>query len=76
MSEKNGWLIERWYGDVLHYWNAGNCGGRNDGTVESMFTPTHEDAVRFARKQDAEVILYRLLRGEGRVVEHIWMDSQ
>ena len=54
------WLIE---GNGPRYWD-----GRN---LETMVMD-HNDAVRFARKQDAERVISWLLNKELRAVEHGW----
>ena len=63
-----GWLIERYINDKLHFWNAGALGhGRRDG-----FTDLIDDAVRFARQEDASTVLFHVCDGQGRVAEHVW----
>ena len=62
MSEK-GWLIERHINSELRYW----C-----GHAAEDFRPQHADAVRFAREEDANIVLAWLCKGVGRVAEHAW----
>ena len=67
---ESGWLIERYISDRLHFWNAGALAhGRRDG-----FTDLIDDAVRFARKEDASTVLFRVCDGQGRVAEHVWIS--
>ena len=72
MADQVGWVIERYSGDTLHYWDGR---GLADYPRPGGFSRKHEDAIRFARKEDAEAILFRLLDGNGRAVEHMWMDA-
>lgn len=68
MNDKTGWLIET--GDHK-YWD----GRAADGTA---FTSEHLEAVRFARKEDADRIINWLLE-KHRVFlvarEHSWMTD-
>ena len=57
------WVIERYEGDTLMYW---------DGRRADSWSREHGDAIRFARKQDADAVLHRLAGGIGRAVEHGW----
>lgn len=67
---ENGWLIERYINNQLHYWNAGALGkGRKDG-----FTSEVNDAVRFSREEDASIVLFHICDGQGRVAGHTWME--
>lgn len=72
MAEKDtefGWVIERYYGDTLQYW-----GGWPE--LATSWSSSPNDAIRFARKQDADCILNRLCGGLGRAVEHGWMPKR
>jgi len=65
-GEEIGWVIERHINSELLYWT-----GRY---IEPHgFSSDNADAIRFARKQDADVILGRLLDGNGKVAEHMWV---
>lgn len=64
MNDERGWVIERYINSELHYW---------DGRGRDPWTPKHEDAIRLARQQDAEMILSWQLNGQGRTAEHTWM---
>lgn len=70
MTRESAWLIET---GSLMYW---------DGTSLDRygFTEKVDDAIRFARRQDAEVIKYRLIGIDPygfalRSAEHIWIDN-
>ena len=67
-TESSGWVIER-YGC---YWD----GRGRDTFVSSRF---HLEAVRFARKQDAERVLEwsinEALRTACAVIEHVWIGD-
>jgi len=70
-----GWLIER--GDSPtsdpKYWAAGVYYAEHDPGRSSVWTSNHAQAIRFARKIDAERVAQRLLNGISvRVCEHIW----
>ena len=65
MADKTGWLIERYVNSELRYW----CGHTADD-----FRPKHDLAIRFARYDDASIVLARLCEGNGRVAEHMWCD--
>ena len=71
MADQTGWVIERYSGDELFYWDGRGLG---DYHKPRGFSSKNEEAIRFARKEDAEAILFRLLEGHGRAVEHVWME--
>lgn len=62
----NGFVIERHVNSELRYWG----GHRAD-----HFTPNHEEAIRFARAEDAGIVLAWLCDGMGRIAEHTWDDA-
>lgn len=75
-TEKSYWLIERHINDTLYYWSVGqpslsrraqHYGSRLDGWCTDP-----DAAVRFARREDAGIVLNRL-GGNGRVAEHMWV---
>jgi hypothetical protein len=67
--EETGYVIEKHINSVLHYWD-----GHYVKVSESKgWSPKHEDAIRFARFEDASIVLAWLLGGEGNVVSHLWM---
>lgn len=57
------WVIERDIHSRLHYWA---------GRDSNDWRPGHADALRFARRADAELMLTYHCGGVGRVVEHGW----
>jgi hypothetical protein len=63
--DETGWVIERYVNSELRYW----CGHRADD-----FRPLYDDAIRFAREIDANIVLSRLCDGQGRVAEHKWIS--
>lgn len=63
-----GWLIEKHINSELRYWD-----GRF--TDDRAFTTNHSEAVRFARQEDASIVLGWLLGGIGRVAQHGWDRS-
>lgn len=66
MTEQPCYLIERYILNTLHFWSGRFADVRG-------FTTKSEDALRFARTEDANVVLAWLLDGSGRVVEHLWV---
>lgn len=62
-ATEHGWVIERDLHSQLHYW-----AGRNSDD----WRHSHTDAVRFARRTDAELMLTYHCGGIGRVAEHTW----
>lgn len=62
-ASEMGWVIERHIDSELRYW-AGR--GPDDWRLD------HNEAVRFARRADAELMLTYHGKGIGRVVEHMW----
>lgn len=72
-TEESGWLIERGDSEVSapKYWAA----GQRDAERSSAWTSNHLEAIRFARKVDAEKLAKRLMPSIAvRVCEHGWMD--
>ncbi len=62
-----GWVIERYVNSVLLYWS---------GRGPDNFLPKHDDAILFAREQDAAVVLSRICGGYGRVTQHGFMEEE
>ncbi len=58
-----GWLIERYVNGELRYWCGHSIGD---------FRPSHMDAIRFVRQEDANIVLAWLCGGQGRSAEHAW----
>lgn len=74
MSHETGWVIER--GDSSpakpKYWAA----GQREAERTSAWTSNHMEAIRFARKTDAEKTATRLFPNIGiRIAEHEWETS-
>lgn len=65
----SGWVIERYINSVVHYWT-----GKGEGESNGNFTQRHDDALRLARDEDAQVILCRMCAGNGRIAQHAWVD--
>lgn len=71
MPIESGWVIER--GDsepsAPKYWAA----GQQDPQRTSAWTSNHLEAIRFARKLDAERVAERAMNGiQVRIAEHEW----
>jgi hypothetical protein len=66
-AKESGWVIERHINSELRYF-----GGRF--VDDRGFSSKHEDAIRFARQEDAAIVLSWLLSGFGRVAEHVWRN--
>lgn len=64
-SDMTAYVIERDYNSELHYWNGRHANAQG-------FVPQHSEACRFARAEDASIVLAWLLDGVGRVVQHLW----
>ncbi len=66
-----GWLIERGDSEASEpkYWAA----GQTDPKRPSAWTSNHNQAIRHARKEDAEMVARRILKGVPvRICEHAW----
>ena len=68
-DEEVGYVIERHLYSVLHYWT-----GHSLGTT-AAWSPKPDDAIRFARAEDAAIVLGWLLAGEGNVTQHLWLRA-
>jgi hypothetical protein len=66
---KSGWVIVRFFGIEQRYWDGCHLGSLG-------FSKEHRDAVRFAREQDAYMVLIRLLDGQGIVSKCKWLNPQ
>lgn len=60
------WVIE--IGDAPLYWNG-------KPSVADCWTPNNLDAIRFARKYDAETVRLKLLGHQGISAEHEWCED-
>lgn len=65
-TDEFGWVIERHFHSQLHYWT-----GRHNEAL-GAWASQHDDALRFARRTDAECMLTWHLGGVGNVVQHGW----
>lgn len=65
--EEQGWLIERITRHVPFYWTGKSLQEHGHG-----FSHDPNDAVRFAREEDALKVLNGVLAGYGVVRQHIW----
>ena len=72
---ESGWLIERYWHSELYYW-TGDAMRVSDVNSWGAFDKDSDKALRFARAADAGLILNRLLDGQGRVAEHIWIGGR
>jgi len=74
--EESGWLIEHGESEVSapQYWCAGAYfQNGHDPTQSSAWTQNHMEAIRFARKEDAQKVANRMMRGIlVRICEHVW----
>ncbi len=66
--EETGWLIEIVDGGVPAYWGRGG----EDGVLG--WTADHIKALRFARKEDAEMVIEEYGWTRARAVDHMWCD--
>jgi len=63
-----GWLIERSVNGRALWWCPGQC------TIPGHTTDASK-AVRFARKEDAELVRKELMGDEAYVTEHVWQND-
>ncbi len=73
MTEESGWVIEHGESETFKplYWRGDNHESRPEGD-DNIFNPwsyDHLQAVRFARKEDAEKVKFL---SEVRICEHAW----
>ena len=77
MTDKQGWLIERYFNGRLHYWNGrpanSNWLGKSNATNldDGAWTEKPEDAIWFADEASAFGVLSWALGTVGRVAQHI-----
>lgn len=69
-DRETAWLVERHYNSTLHYY----CPGPGAGWIP--WTTEANAAMRFARREDAELALHHLCDDVGRVAEHMWIDGK
>lgn len=67
MTNELGWVIESVKDGQVVYW---------DGHGTFSFSPDHMEAVRFARKQDAERVIPNVCYFQPiKVTEHMWIND-
>jgi hypothetical protein len=73
MNKETGWVIERHVNGTLKYWNGKpHRDGVDRNARDGAFHYDHMEAIRFAREEDASIVLAWLCDGMGRVAEHSW----
>jgi hypothetical protein len=71
VENESGWLIERADSSPAEprYWAA----GQREAERSSAWTSNHMQAIRFARKEDAERVAARIMKDiDVRICEHDW----
>lgn len=69
MADETAWLIEFFgQGGPTYYGKSG------EGTMLGM-TKDHNDAIRFARKQDAQAVIDEVGWTAAQPIEHMWSDG-
>lgn len=67
------WVIERYYGSILHYWRPSLRGDdREDGFWDKDFI----GAVKFADAESAGQVLRETCGNNGRVAEHAYIQRE
>lgn len=66
-------VIERWMYSELYYWTGDVTDPQNSN---SAFHQKFEKAMRFARAEDAAIILSRFLHGQGKVSKYLFPVNQ
>jgi len=65
--EEVGWCIVRYIGSGLTYWNGRFLDSSRGFETDNL------KAIRFARQEDASIVLSWLLGNEGAAQEHMWV---
>jgi len=73
-KRESAWLIERYHNSDIEYWN-GRGTEKPYGGQQYPWVRGANDALRFARYEDAAIVLSWLLDARGRVAEHVWMGT-
>lgn len=73
----SAWLIERYIGNVLHYWSADawEAARQPERNSPRDWRPDVDLAIRFADERSALTVLKFVCGNLGRVAEHKWMQS-
>lgn len=69
-ERETAWLIERYHNSRIHYFDGSPRQGVHSADFSAAWNEKADAAIRFAREQDAAVVLARCLGGIGRVAEH------
>lgn len=72
MSEEIGWLVERYWNGTLVYWTGKPAKTSYGPDIKTGWSKDADEALRFAREQDAWTVLSWSLEGEGRVTQHMF----
>ena len=67
------WVIDRYHTDELVFWTGAVPAVVTSQGIRSEWSNKHVDAIRFARKRDADRILLILCDGVGRSAQHGWV---
>lgn len=72
MSEEVGWLIERYWNGSLVYWTGKPTKTSYGPDIKTGWSKDANEALRFAREQDAWTVLSWSLDSGGRVAQHVF----
>lgn len=72
MTEETGWLVERYWNGTLVYWTGKPMKTSYGPDIKTGWSKDANEALRFAREEDAWVVLSWSLDSEGRVAQHIF----
>ena len=81
MTDRTGWLIERYYNGALHYWNGRPLdtswvAAKDSADINSgAWSEKHSDAIWFADEGSAAIVLSWALGGVGRVAQHMCIQK-
>ena len=70
MGDRTFWVIERHVNNSPVYWSAGTRGKRS----HDDYTPSVGSATKFYERSSAITVLRRSCGGDGRVIEHGFME--
>lgn len=68
------WLIERYIGNVLHYYSA-DAMWPKARCDQTDWRPDVDLAIRFVDERSALMVLERVCENQGRVAEHMWIEK-
>ena len=72
MTEEIGWLVERYWNGTLVYWTGKPAKTSYGPDIKTGWSKDANEALRFAREQDAWTVLSWSLDSEGRVAQHLF----